>query len=518
MDTFGKVYYVVVTSPPPSGSAAPSTAEIKDAAAKARQGGHAPLIKVVPGAVAAGWFEVFQDTKGGSSDYTGTSMIAQHHAAAGQGGQGGGLVPGASYSLYSVGEEGSASKVMQAAATVSAFTAINSDPLLSSPFEVGTPLIPGPMADHNITETTAGVTVQAKGPATVYYMVSPASDWAGKGSPTATEVVLRANGSLSIPRSTENDVGGAAKASRVQGVIVGLQREVAYKVWVVLRWSNWNYVTPSVVVRSFTTPDLTPPVLWSVNFTDVAETQAKLRVALDEPGMGYYILSPVVVTRDAAGRVIGSILPPVPTAYQVRAGTDASGAVAVHGGTLGVTTVVIGSSSSSSYSVVVGETVITGLTAGTNYSVFVTAADDAKILVDHRNYQTTVLTTHLSTPDTTPPSSVSGYPKVNGVGETGANLTVTFDEAAWVYYMVGPVPSGSALPAVTSKDVVTWNVSRPASAYPIIAAGLGAAWVSPVNSFKGVLRLGGGNGGGHSSGSGSIYEKKLLKKTRYGFA
>ena len=218
-------------------------------------------------------------------------------------------------------------------------------------------------------------------------------------------------------------------------VMTGLNPHTTYFVYSVPEdvTGNLGFVVTSNTFQT-SGPDTTPPgyVLGFPLLKSVRDTWVEIETQLTEPGTVY-----VAVRLATSGGE--------PSAADVRAGTDAS-------------FVTTGSASvaAASTSVVVPQT---GLAVQTNYVAWVVAADTTG------NLQTIAVDlAFTTTPDQTAPDFKPGYPKIENIAETSADLRVQLTEPGTVWYMV--VPTGTSAP--TTQAVIDGNsgVSAGTAAVP----------------------------------------------------
>jgi len=175
-------------------------------------------------------------------------------------------------------------------------------------------------------------------------------------------------------------------------------------------------------------PDTTAPVF--VNSTpeiiNIASTEFTLSVSMDEPGTVYY----VVLDGSSAS----------PSITQVMAGKDAAGDAVSLSGTIGITT------ANDLFS-----TVVSSLTADTDYDVHIVAKDNA----DPANIQnsTIILSTKtLETPAVTDSTSAAYAPSTQVPAGTIASTFTSIDDAVKVLsFIVKDSASGDNLPTQITK-------------------------------------------------------------------
>jgi len=170
--------------------------------------------------------------------------------------------------------------------------------------------------------------------------------------------------------------------------------------------------------------DLDAPT-WTSGYpalSNIAPTSAGLVVNTNEPGKAYYVVLPNGAT--------------APTSAQVKAGTDATD-----------TPVAIKGNVTISSAITDFTTTISGLTASTDYDVYVVAEDDET--TPNIQASPTMLDLRTADPDVTAPGWTATYPKIANVANNDFDLLVNLDEPCTAYYVV--VSDG--LPAPTSAEV-----------------------------------------------------------------
>ncbi|MBC9783577.1 DUF4347 domain-containing protein [Heliobacterium chlorum] len=169
------------------------------------------------------------------------------------------------------------------------------------------------------------------------------------------------------------------------------------------------------------TTDLTPPN-WAATYPKtgtITDVSVNVQAQTNKTGRAYY-----VVLSDNAS---------TPTADQVRNGQNASGASAWKSGYADLTS----TSSPATIS-------LTGLTAATNYDVWLVAEDSTGIL------QASATKVDIATSgggDTTPPNWAGGYPQAGTVTYNSAQVLVQTNEIGKAYYVV--LPDGASQPSAT---------------------------------------------------------------------
>ncbi|MHC1702392.1 MAG: chitobiase/beta-hexosaminidase C-terminal domain-containing protein [Tenuifilaceae bacterium] len=158
-------------------------------------------------------------------------------------------------------------------------------------------------------------------------------------------------------------------------------------------------------------PDVTAPV-WTATYpktTNLLQTSTDLVFNCDEAGTAYY----VVLANDATA----------PTPAEVKAGTASGGGAAIASGNKTITARTTEYTSN-----------ISGLTASTDYDIYVVAQDDEGT----PNVQAAVTKVEIKTldPDITAPIWTATYPKTANVAKTTLDLLYNIDEQGIAYFVV----------------------------------------------------------------------------------
>ena len=264
-----------------------------------------------------------------------------------------------------------------------------------------------------------------------YYVVAGASPT----PPTPAQLEAQyasAYGAVTIFAKGELTLTAADTAYDVN--VTGLSENTVYSVFVV---AEDDQATPNlqtaVTDLDVTTADDTPPSFASgfPKATEIKDTEFKLVVELDEPGLFHWAVLPTTAT--------------APTAAEMAASTNADA---------------VAKSASAGVAVTAGAlqksvTITTGLTEATDYDVYVLARDDNGDLGGGQtdNVQSSVHTFTLATADVTPPAFESTFPSIPSasISTSALNISVQLDEAGTVYYYL--VKEGDTPP--TAAEVTT---------------------------------------------------------------
>ncbi|WP_282937182.1 fibronectin type III domain-containing protein [Paenibacillus sp. RC67] len=194
-----------------------------------------------------------------------------------------------------------------------------------------------------VGQTTADVKVKANKTGIVYYAV------VADGAPALTGSDVKTKATNSDPLTGKSNITADTEMTLP---ITGLAPQTSYDVYVALEDAG-NLIQPVAAKLDITTaaPDVTAPVL-TISNTSVTSSTYGFNARANETGKVYY----VVLSSGAAA----------PSSAQVKAGKDASDAAAFKNGSIDLT--------AANTDVPV---TISGLTAGTNYDVYVIAVDAA---------------------------------------------------------------------------------------------------------------------------------------------
>ncbi len=260
---------------------------------------------------------------------------------------------------------------------------------------------------------------------TYYYVVYPAAD----AAPDAATV--------------KAGTSGAAIAGANSFSVTGLSASADYTVYVVVEDGAGN--TSAIADIDFTTSaatDTTAPTLSSTSADGLSASGATIHFASDEAGTYYYVVYPAA---DAA-----------PDAVTVKGGT--SGAAIAGANSFGVT----------------------GLSASTDYTVYVVVEDGAGNTSDIADIDFTT----SAAADTTAPTLSST--SADGLSASGATIHFTSDEAGTYYYVVYPAAdaapdaatvkggtSGAAIAGANSFSVTGLSASTDYTVYVVVEDGAG---------------------------------------------
>ena len=327
----------------------------------------------------------------------------------------------------------------------------------------------------NLGGVALEVTTSLDEPGMVFYMVVDASHTAPTAAQVKTCGATRDGDARSVGGHTYTPSGGTATApfacgfkeffvARVETayVLSGIGSETDVKIHTVAEdFEDQRTVhaglavnPPTVNLQSAvttvtaTSADITPPEfntrIANVNYPRVqfdtsgklTDTKAAMQVALNEPGVVWY----VVVTRDLtfhAGYTDGTARQ-TPTAAEIRAGTGPGGLAAADAGSVNVT---------AADTAVAFDTTAAALVNATAYDVYLSSGDD----FDPVNYQgdDAIQKLRFTTRDADPPAFLTGFPAAVTGGEA-VEVTVEIDEPGTAYFVV--VARGDAAP--TSAQVV----------------------------------------------------------------
>ena len=166
---------------------------------------------------------------------------------------------------------------------------------------------------------------------------------------------------------------------------------------------------PSAQKLDVTTgPDATAPsfVAGYPVLDNIGDESFGITVALNEAGAFYYILLPNAST-------------PTPSGNQIRSGLDGNNQAPLASGSLSV----------GDANTIVTAAVSSATVANTSYDVYIVAEDD-EVPANVQSFVTKLDLT--SAADGTPPTFVSGYPKVSSLGDFQFTLEVQLNEPGTV--------------------------------------------------------------------------------------
>ena len=268
-------------------------------------------------------------------------------------------------------------------------------------------------------------------PGTVHWVMIPHEPGANITAPSSAQVVagLQSSGvPATISESAFIPVGGLQVFVN-STVFDGITASTTYSIWVVAADDEGvpNVQAMPVRLAATTLVDTTPPV-WEADFPNITRVEdfaVTVDVALDEPGMVYY----VVVASPSA----------LPNPSQVLAGLASGAEVSVLSGSAPVST------ATSATEVLVTTPVEGGLKAQTSYDLYLIAADDEAV----PNSQTSVVRRSFTTlPDTTPPRLWTARPITAESLEDAITVTFALDEPGMVYWSMTYTKSRAPSPSV----------------------------------------------------------------------
>ena len=358
------------------------------------------------------------------------------------------ILPDQRYWVYVVGQDDDLNN-MTSTSTIAVRTTDETPPTFKDHSSKTTPYLSGnePSAGNpgkSNDGVTLSVTLALSEPGTAYFMVVEAS----KTAPTPAQIRYCGDASIGTafgtrpPWNTYTASDSTTNTAFVCGArnvpekdtgyemeLSGIPSETSVKVYVAAEdFEKYrpshpalkvnppvsNLQTAATAIGPVTTADIDPPAWPAVGGvqyprvpftedTDITEDDAKISVALDEPGYVYYVVVPKDYTYNA--QFTDGSARSTPTVAEVMAGTGPGGGGNVTAGT---------------QDVAAGDTVVNittasaALTNETAYDVYLVAEDKATVDgVDLRNKQTTVVKLTFATRDVTAPKFATGYPKVD---------------------------------------------------------------------------------------------------------
>jgi gliding motility-associated-like protein len=284
-----------------------------------------------------------------------------------------------------------------------------------------------PASGYTLNVTGIKFTLQRSGTGIRQYSIRSNKDSYAANLPAS---VSPANGNLQVVTGNVFQVSDGSTAAEV-GSTITLTGFTSIATATTFRFYGYNaeatggtFSIDDVAISgaAISATDNTPPVNAASypKTSNITSTAFSLTHNIDEAGKTYYVVTPT-----------GS---PAPTPAQVKAGLNGSGTAAIKSGSLINTanTDVSGT--------------ITGLTAATNYAIYV-VAEDAATTPNLQSSVSLLNVTTLPLIDVTPPVYATGSPAVTGIGTTSFNLNSKINEAGKTYYVLIPANGQAPGPA-----------------------------------------------------------------------
>ncbi len=288
----------------------------------------------------------------------------------------------------------------------------------------------------------------------------------GSAAPTSADLV---NGAGTFVASASWNVNGEGEAA-ANNSITGLTSETDYDIYFVGRDSAGNLQTSPTLVEE-RTADISAPVFTSgyPYFTDVRGTSALINFDLDEIGKVYFVMVPAsgsaptksdVMALTASGGVDATACGVVDVSSQVAGTTRFSATRNV----TSVTDAVMNSSTceDSAFYGLSGESAMkcsscVQLSESTAYRVYFVAEDDESTAAYYRsnNAMSTPEVVVLAMADNQPPTSASGYPKIDSLGTQSFEVLFKQDEVGKAYYFIVDAADVSAGRAPTKDEILS---------------------------------------------------------------
>ena len=292
----------------------------------------------------------------------------------------------------------------------------------------------------------------------------------GSAAPTSADLV---NGAGTFVASTYWDVNGEGEAA-ANNSITGLSSETDYDIYFVGRDSAGNLQTSPTLVEE-RTADISAPVFTTgyPYFTDVRGTSALINFDLDEISKVYFVLVPAsasaptkseVMSLTASGGADATACGVVDVNSQVAGTTRFSATRNV----TSVTDAVMSSSTceDSAFYGLSGESAMkcsscVQLSESTAYKVYFVAEDDESTAAYYRsnNAMSTPDVEDLTMADNQPPTSATGYPKIDSLTTQSFEVLFKQDEVGKAYYFVVDAADVSAGRAPTKDEILSQGTS-----------------------------------------------------------
>ena len=235
-----------------------------------------------------------------------------------------------------------------------------------------------------LTETTADLNFTSDESGTYYYLVYLETDSAPSPATIKAQGVAEAKGSAAATAATAEDV-----------TMSGLTASTAYTVYLIVEDAagNQSFGVSAIDFTTTATPDTTDPILSAVSVDTLTETTADLNFTSDESGTYYYL---VYAAADSA-----------PSAATIKL----QGAAVANG-------------SAAATAAAAEDVTMSGLTASTNYTVYLIVEDAAG------NQSLVSDTDFLTSPDTSAPTAAWSAEATGAQTSLGGlSWTLTFNEA-----------------------------------------------------------------------------------------
>ena len=288
----------------------------------------------------------------------------------------------------------------------------------------------------------------------------------GSAAPTSADLV---NGAGTFVASTYWDVNGEGEAA-ANNSITNLSSETDYDLYFVGRDSAGNLQASPTLVEE-RTADISAPVFTTgyPYFTGVRGTSALINFDLDEISKVYFVLVPAsasaptkseVMSLTASGGADATACGVVDVSSQVAGTTRFSATRNV----TSVTDAVMSSSTceDSAFYGLSGESAMkcsscVQLSESTAYKVYFVAEDDESTAAYYRsnNAMSTPDVEDLTTADNQPPTSATGYPKIDSLDTQSFEVLFKQDEVGKAYYFVVDAADVSAGRAPTKDEILS---------------------------------------------------------------
>ncbi|WP_069472830.1 beta strand repeat-containing protein [Candidatus Marithrix sp. Canyon 246] len=331
-----------------------------------------------------------------------------------------GLTANTDYDIYVVAED--------SAATLNTTPMLGSVTTAVAPIDTTPPVFDDLGNPITAGETTIEFTVKTDETGKAHYVIL------GNGATEPTKAQIK-NGQDDANTDVDaTKIGELTLTANTGAVasITGLAASTPYDIFVIAEDAEGNVATISKL-DVLTLASAAAPIFNKKEAANITEDAFDLTVQTDKDSTAYY----VVLDDNAVD----------PSAAQVKAGQDNIGTAVSKTGNVVLTANTDGTAN------------ITGLTATTNYDVFVMAEDSSG------NVSTTYKLDVLTLADTTAPTFAATYPKVDGITQTTANLKVQTNEAGKAYYVL--LTDGTTAPTVvkthTNKVEFTLKADTEAS-------------------------------------------------------
>ena len=207
--------------------------------------------------------------------------------------------------------------------------------------------------------------------------------------------------------------------------IFGLDDDTAYSIYFAAKDNSMQPTkTTSLIKKDITSMKDTEPPIFFEKISVVSSTPNSLviKIVASETGIGHAVIVPYTGT------------PQIPTPNQIKGARNSLDTSVGSGAYLNVT-LLYNSQCSKEISTACGTVTFTNLQDSTQYAVYATLEDNAKVKNLATESSSNTYVTYFTTKDTTAPTFLTNFPKVLQPTAAGYNLAVTTGEPGTCYYV-----------------------------------------------------------------------------------